>query len=240
MIKNLYKLVIIVIISSIFSSCLSVDRKIIINKDGSGEETLKITFLKEFYTAIGSMATLMDSTRRQGFLDSLYSDEIFMSKTRSQYDSIIGIKVIDLFATKNVDSSKSFTIKYQFDSIKKIGSALGSLKNDNNDNNKSNSHKDPEANVKFSKEDNNIVFSYVFEQQPPEGMPANDSTSENMKKGMSELFRGGVINFEIDFPYEIISSNATSSAGNRLIWNYPLSKVFMSGKMDLEAVMSEK
>ena len=220
-----------VLISISLYSCLSVDRKIKINRDGSGEEVLKITFLKEFYTMISSMSSLMDSARREGFLDSLYNDEIFLNKTRSSYDSIPGIKIIEMVASKKPDSSNSFTIKYEFDSIQKIGQSLGQLK-DSNDKS--------QTTVVLDKEGSNVKFLYLYEQGAPAGMPVNDSLSEEMRKGMAAMFGSGNINIQIEFPYHVISSNAVFTEGNNLSWYYPISEIFMTSSMRLEANMREE
>jgi hypothetical protein len=214
------------------NSCISIDRKIKINKDGTGEEIMKISFMKEFYTMMSSMASIMDSSRQQDFLDSLYNDEIFMNKTRSGYDSIPGLKISDIYSERNPDSSNSFVIKYSFDSINKIGSSLEkAIEEDNKDKS--------QAVVTMNKEGEEIVFSYIFEQPAGGDIPESDSTMEEMKLGMAKMFGNGYINFEIEFPYEVISSNATSSDKNILKWNYPISDIFMSSRMKLEARMKE-
>ena len=222
----------ILLLCTSMNSCISIDRNIKINKDGSGEEIMKISFMKEFYTMMSSMASIMDSSRQQQFLDSLYSDEIFMNKARSGYDSIPGLKISDIYSERNPDSSNSFVIKYSFDSISKIGSSLEKTIEEDN-------RKNSPAVVTLNKEGEEIVFSYIFEQPSGEDIPENDSTMEEMKLGMAKMFGNGYINFEIEFPYEIISSNATSSDNRTLKWNYPISDVFMSSKMKLEARMKE-
>ncbi len=226
--KKLISAIVFILLSISLYSCLSIDRDIKINRDGSGQEVLKITFLKEFYSMISSMSSLMDSSRREGFLDSLYDDKIFLDKTRSSYDTIAGIKIIELFAAKNTDSSNSFTIKYDFDSIQKIGQSLGQL-NDSNDKSRTVVRLDPDG--------SDIKFLYLYEQSASAELPANDSLSEEMRKGMAEMFGSGKINIRIEFPYEVISSNATSNEGNTLTWNYPISEIFMTSSMRLEVNM---
>ncbi|MEO8665401.1 MAG: hypothetical protein ABI462_07880 [Ignavibacteria bacterium] len=229
--KSILRVFAIMFLSISMYSCLSVDRNIKINRDGSGEEVLKITFLKEFYEMVSSVSSLMDSTRREGFLDSLYSDEIFVSKTRESYDTIPGIKLIDIFATRNPDSSNSFTIKYAFDSIQKIGESLGQLK-DSNDKS--------QTTVKLTPDGNDIKFLFLYQQDAPSDMPANDSLMDEMKKGMASMFGTGYINIKIEFPYRVISSNALSTDGNTLTWNYPMSEVFMTSSLRLEADMKDE
>lgn len=224
------KILILLFLSFILNSCLSVNRNITVNKDGSGKETMKLTFSKEFYSIMGSMASIMDSTRSQNYLDSLYSDQIFINKTKEKSDSIPGIKLVDIYSEMNPDSSNSFIIKYDFDSINSIGSSLG---------NPDENEEDSKTTVTWDKSGNQISFLYSYEQTKSEEMPDNDSLAAQMKIGMAEMFKDGAVHFEIEFPYTVISSNATSSDGNKLIWDIPLSDVFLNGKMQLEAVMSE-
>ncbi|MDZ4712775.1 MAG: hypothetical protein SGI89_10675 [bacterium] len=212
-----------------FCSCLSIDRNIKLNKDGSGEETMSITFQKTFYSMMSSMSGMMDSTRKQGFLDSLYSDQIFLSQTKDKYDSISGIKLIDIYTNKGMDSSNSIVVKYQFDSVAKIAESLNTLK----DEDKSGS----DTYVTWKNEDGKMFFNYFSEQSSPSGVDMNDSISQQMKTSMAYLFQGGSVNTVIEFPFDVISSNATSSAGNILTWSYPMTDIIMDGKMNLETVM---
>jgi hypothetical protein len=231
--KATFKVIILLLLCASLNSCLSVDRKIKLNKDGSGEETMTISFMKEFYSMMSSMASIMDSARKEAFLDSLYSDDIFMNKTKSGYDSIPGIKISDIYSKRNPDSSNSFVIKYSFDSISSLGTSLDKAINEDNDS------KISPATVTLTKEGDELVFDYIYEQPASEEMPENDSLASQMKSGMSEMFGNGFINFEIEFPYEIVSSNATSADQRTLKWYFPMSEVFLQSKMKLEARMKE-
>jgi len=228
--KNFF-LLIVLILSSLFSSCISINRNISVNKDGSGSEIMTIKFDKIFYQMMASMSSLMDSTRRQGYLDSLYSDEIFVDKTKEEYDSTSGIKLIDIYSLKDPDSSNSFVIKYDFDSLIKIGSSLNNINSSGN--------KEDISTVIYNKEGNDILFNYIYEEAKPQGAETNDSLTAEMRKGMSELFKGGNFTFEIQFPYEVISSNANSSEGNKLHWDFSISDMMSTGKMKLEAILKD-
>ena len=220
------------LLCTVLNSCLSVDRKIKLNRDGSGEETMKISFMKEFFAMVSSMSEIMDSTKKQAFIDSLYNDQIFMDKTRSEYDSIPGIKVLDIFSERNPDSSFNITVKYSFDSISRLGSAMESTLSDDKP-------KDP-AIVTLIREGDELVFSYIYENNKlTDEMEEGDSLMTEMRSGMSKLFGSGAISFEIEFPYEIISSNAVSSGGNILKWSYPMSEVFLIKDLKLEARLKE-
>ncbi|MCB0728080.1 MAG: hypothetical protein R3A12_18100 [Ignavibacteria bacterium] len=227
-----FSFLIIIAICFSLSSCIGVDRQIKLNKDGSGEETMKITFMKEFYGLMSSMSAMMDSARQESFLDSLYNDQIFIDKTKNGYDSIPGVKIIDISSQRNADSSSTFTIKYSFDNLDVLGSSLQKTLEDENDN----QDKIPTV-VTMMPEGDNIVFHYDYEKPEEEG--EIDSTEIAMKNSMMKIFENGYINFEIEFPYEVISSNSTSANGNILKWDYPMKDIFMDSKLNLEAVMKK-
>lgn len=215
------------------SSCIGVDRKIKLNKDGSGEETMKITFMKEFYALMSSMSAMMDSSRQESFLDSLYNDQIFIDKTKDGYDSIPGVKIIDIFSEKNFDSSSTFTIKYSFDNLDVLGTSLQKTLEDDKE-----KQDEIPTTVTMLPEGDNIVFSYDYDN-PENETGEVDSSEIAMKNSMVKIFENGFINFEIEFPYEVISSNATSSSGNTLNWDYKMTDIFMDSKLNLEAVMKK-
>lgn len=231
--KRSFTFLLIIIICFSLSSCIGVDRQIKLNKDGSGEETMKITFMKEFYGLMSTMSSMMDSARQVSFLDSLYNDQIFIDKTKSSYDSIPGVKIIDIFAGKNADSSSSFVIKYTFDNLDVLGSSLQKTLEDEKDKNE-----EMPTEVFMKPEGDNMVFSYVYANTDDESAEV-DSSEIAMKNSMIKMFENGFINFEIEFPYEVISSNATSANGNILKWDYPMTEIFMDSKLNLEAVMKK-
>ncbi len=231
--KNTLRIVIALFLSVMLSSCLSVSRNIKINKDGSGNETFSITFQKEFYEMMSSFSSMMDSSRKQSYLDSLYNDQIFINETRNKYDSIPGVKILDIHSEKGMDSSNKIIVSYEFDSVSKIGSALNSLDEEN---------KDSKTTVTWIKEGDDIMFDYLYKQslKGDEDLEAmNDSLTGEMMKGLAEMFRGGSIDIQIEFPFEVVSSNAASTTGNILHWNYPMSDLIMNGKMELKARIRE-
>lgn len=221
-----------------FSSCISFKRDIVLNKDGSGTEHLVITFEKLFYEMISSMTAFMDPSRKEGFLDSLYNDEIFMKENLDKYDSIPGFKLLEFSSVTNQDSSKSFTFKYEFDSVYKIGKSISAVKAQDN--------KLPDASISFDKSDlGNIKFRFEYINklyQDTNVMDTNettDSLTAEMMKGMAEMFEGGKMEIAIEFPYDIVSSNADSTSGRKLFWNSSMKNLIMNEEILLEAVMKE-
>lgn len=233
--KNVNLLNVCILLSCTFllCSCLSINRNIKINNDGSGTEVLSVTFDKMFYEMMASMTSFMDSTRRQGFLDSLYSDEIFIDRTKLKYDSMTGIQLINISSLKNSDSSNTFVIEYNYDSISKIASSLNRLNSNSNDTDSDSST----TTVTFTTQGQDVFFNYTYIQSKNDNLQSSDSLSEQMKTGMAEIFSGDNINFEIEFPYTVVSSNASSVKGNKLFWNFTISDIITNNKMNLEVRM---
>lgn len=218
----------------LFSSCLSVNRNISLNKDGSGTETMTIKFGKVFYDMMASMSSLMDSASARNLIDSLYNDEEFINNTREKYSSVPGVKLLEIYSQKNEDLSNSFIIKYEFDSVQKISSSELSKFNTPEDNSSS-------AEVVYEKDGGKISFSYIYSGKPSEiSQTPQDSLSDQIGMQVKDIFKDAEVTFEIQFPCEVIFSNADKSDGNKLTWNYSLSDAMSSGTMKLEAVMQDE
>lgn len=218
----------------LFSSCLSVNRNISLNKDGSGTETMTIKFGKVFYDMMASMSSLMDSASARNLIDSLYNDEEFINNTREKYSSVPGVKLLEIYSQKNEDLSNSFIIKYEFDSVQKISSSELSKFNSPEDNSSS-------AEVVYEKDGGKISFSYIYSGKPSEiSQTPQDSLSDQIGMQVKDIFKDAEVTFEIQFPCEVIFSNADKSDGNKLTWNYSLSDAMSSGTMKLEAIMQDE
>lgn len=230
--KTLFTLIPVILLSILLSSCISINRQIKVNKNGSGSEIMELTFQKAFYDIMSSMTSLMDSTRREGFLDSLYSDDVFQNKTVEEYDSIEGIKIINISSVLNEDSSKTFTINYEFDEIKKIGSSLSHI-NENDDK--------YQTVVNFSENDGKVYFLYEYKLKDDDNtLDENgdtDSLAQQMKLSLAKMFEGGSFDFEVELPFDVISTNADQQNGRNLKWVFPMSDVFTKDVIRLEAEM---
>ena len=232
--KYLFYFIVLPAIAFTLSSCLSLKREIKVSRDGSGNETMTIKFDKVFYDIMGSFSSIMDSVKSADFMDSLYKDEDFISKTKSRYDSTPGVRLLEIYSHKNEDLSNSFVIKYEFDSLKRLKSAvMNKFDKPENDNS--------ETEIIYDKSDGKVNFRYIYSNTKQENTGDNsDTLSTAVSKDIMELFKDGEVLFEIEFPYEIISSNAVQTEGKKLIWKYSLSETMSADKMILEAVMKDE
>ena len=60
-----------------------------------------------------------------------------------------------------------------------------------------------------------------------------------MLQGFAEMFTAGKFYFELETPFEVVSSNATTRNGNKLVWDIPISSVVSENSILLEAVFAK-
>lgn len=226
--KKFTLVAILLFLSISFSSCINIVRNIKVNKDGSGSEYVTFRFDKMFFDVMTAFATMSDSTRETEVKDSLYNDEDFISSFKIKLSGAEGINLKEIYSETNYDSSKTLFISYDFNSIELLGVALS----DDND-----EVMGGEVIAKFIDDGNNVMFSYSQKNNAPEDA---DSTYDNIMKGVAETFRGQETVYNIEFPYDVISSNATRQDGRTLTWIVDMED-FIANKRDLylEAVMKK-
>ncbi len=231
-IKHLLSLLIILALTISLTSCLSFVRDIKIYKDGSGEETLTIEFGRDFMMMLVSLVSAADSTREKSYADSLYNDELFIQDTKAKYENIPGVTLIDINSKTNKDSSKTMTVTYLFDDVSIIGSAVD-VGNEN--------LPDSKTEITYEDQEDKVYFKYVYEpKKDEETNDETDSTEADFKESMSEIFEDYTMEFNIEFEYDVISTNATSIDGRRLSWLYDLSEIYMMEEpLVLEAVLQK-
>ena len=55
--------------------------------------------------------------------------------------------------------------------------------------------------------------------------------------GMASMFANGKFRFELNSPFEVVSSNATTQDGRTLVWDMPISEIITSNKLLIEAIL---
>lgn len=212
------------------SSCLSIDRKIKINADGSGTEVQTFNIDRTFYDLIFTMVQTLDSTRAGSVKDSLYNHEEMLKPIRTNLSSKEGIELVSLTGETNKDSSVTYKFAYKFNEVAKIGYATNISAKDIS------SEKENKSEIVWQDNGNTINFSLLYKPDP-----GDDINQEENTKAFSFLFANKNVNFEIEFPYEIQSSNAINSTGNKGVWTFPVSELMLdkTKKLYIEAVLKK-
>lgn len=229
-VKLLFLSIVIFVATINLTSCLNVVRDIKINSDGSGKETLTVEFGSDFMGMLVALASIGDSTNEQGIIDSLYNDEIFIQETKEKYSNMPGVTLLDIFSTTNPDSSKTMKVIYLFDDVSVIGSSF-----------KMESKNLPESNttITYEEKGNNIYFKYFYEPEE-EVTVESDSADVSYKESLAKFFEGDKLVFNIEFDYNIVSSNASNTDGRKLTWEINLSDIYtMKEPLVLEAVLQK-
>lgn len=193
------------------SSCIDIDRKIKINADGSGSETQTFNIDRTFYDLIFSMVNSMDSVKSKGIKDSLYNHEDMLGKIRENLSKQEGIEITELTGTTNADSSTTYKFNYKFNSIDKIGYATNISPKELSGEEKNKSE------VTWKDNGDKIKFSLLYKPSTE-----NENSNDDNNKAFAFLFANKNIKFEIDFPYNIESSNGQSFNGKTGSWSFPL------------------
>lgn len=225
---KLRNLLVLMVISLAFTfvSCISVDRKLTLNADGSGEEIMKITYHKEFYTGLGTFMMMFDSTGTGNFMDSVFNMEEELNGLRSEFNTKSGIKLIDLKSEFQPDSSNVVTVNYLFDNVAVTGQTLRDINE---------TFESQDAAVTYAREGDELVYRYIIEVSPDDSTGGNDSLGAGMMKSLAEMFSAGSFRYEMLMPADVITSNATFQDGRTLVWNFPMNSLMQGGKLMLEA-----
>ena len=227
--SRFYILTLIAILSMItLSSCLNIDRKIKINSNGTGTEVQTFDIDRRFYELLITMVQSLDSTKAKSVRDSLYNHETMLIPIRENLGSKEGIQLISLTGVTNEDSSVTYRFEYNFDDVSKLGYATNISAKEMSGEQQSKSE------IIWKDNGNTVNFSLLYKPDP-----GDDMNQEDNMKAFSFLFANKNVNFEIEFPYEIESSNAINTSGTKGVWSFPVSELMLdkTKKLFLEAVL---
>lgn len=217
--KKFALLSIVLILCINLTSCINISRNIKVNKDGSGSEFVTLNFDKTFFDLMTSFATMADSSLMQEVKDSLYNDEDFISDFKQKLSNVPGLTLQEIYSITNADSSKTMFIRYDFDRIDLLGIALGTS---------SNATLSENVTVTYEDQGENVKFSYLQKDEREMGTES-DSTYSDLMTGVAELFKGKEAVFNIEFSYDVISSNAQSTDGRTLKWIFQMDEMILTG-----------
>jgi hypothetical protein len=225
----LLKFISTIFIAILFSSCISIERTIRINEDGSGKEQLTVHYTKDFFDFLTSTAMAFDSTRGKQIIDSIYNEETYTKDLKKNWKKINGINIKDIKAKMNPDSSMNLFINYTFDDIGKLSETLQSIEKE--DKTFGNSKTD----VSFKKNGKKYTFNYSFQ------LSNGEDTNRSMNNSFAAFFKDQKMTFHITFPYSITSSNAQKTNGKTLTWEFNMDKMITdTNKVIMQAEMKNK
>ncbi len=226
--KRISYSLILILLTVGLNSCIDIQRTIKINPDGTGTEKQILNVSKTFYDMMISIGSAFDSTKVDSIRDSLYNDTEFETKAADKIRQVEGLNVLELNSITQLDSSRTYTVMYSFDKVEKI--AFGSdLSKEGMENKKGTSE------LSYTQNGNIIDFRYKYTSQSDS---AETQMTEEQKKGMMYLFEGKKLVFEIEFPYEVIYSNALRADNRTLYWEFPVADMSLKdGGFELKATL---
>jgi hypothetical protein len=224
--KNILKSLPLILMIFLFSSCITIERNIKINEDGSGKETYSITYAKSYLKYIIGVYSSLDSAKDKSIIDSLYNKEKISKDINEIYKKIDGISLKEVKITTNPDSSITSKVICTFNNaeiylkgfttIENGQDALGSCKLD----------------VSYKKDGKKIYFIYKYK------IDSLDS-NRSMRNSLSAFFKDQKITFNITFPHTIKSSNANRINGKTLTWEYDM-ETFITGENPIDIKVEMK
>lgn len=223
------KIIFLISITIIFSSCISIERTIRINEDGSGKELLTVHYTKDFFDFLKSTAMAFDSVKGKDIIDSIYNEETFTKDIKKNYKNINGVSLKEIKAKMNPDSSMNLYINYTFEDIQKLAETLQSIeKEDDKALGKS------KTEISFKNIGKKYFFNYNFQR-----IESGD-TNKSMNNSFAAFFKDQKMAFHITFPFNITSTNAMKKLGKTLTWEFPMDKMMTdTTKFIMEAEMKK-
>jgi hypothetical protein len=218
--KKIYKPILFLIpFVILFSSCVDITRNIVIKKDGTGTESMKVNLSREFFKMMQGLAEL-DTTKKK----DVYDDSEIISQINDNFknsESVSGMKVNSVL---NPDSSKTLSINYNFSNISVIALDMENLSAAS------------DSLIYLKEQNGNMNFRYVLINENTDNQ-GTDSLSKSMDELTAKLFEGKKFIVNIEFPDDIISSNADSQNGRKLTWIFPMDVIKQAGsRRIMEAV----
>jgi len=208
--KKISKFILVVLpLAIVFSSCVDITRNIVINKDGSGTEQMQVNISRQFFSMMQGLAAL-DTTKKQ---KDFFDDSEIIADIRENLEESGASSRVSIESVLNSDSSKTLTIGYDFNNLAAITMALDAEAPAEN-----------RGDIYMKEQDGNMKFYYEL---PADNNGNQDTTNAEFTK---KMFEGKNFTVNIEFPYDVISSNATSSNGRKLTWVFPMNSFSTLGE----------
>jgi hypothetical protein len=197
-----------------FSGCFDVQRDIKIYPNGGGVEELRVMLDKDFFDTFETLASTDQTGRAKKKLDTLKDNLLFYSGLMADIQRTPGTSIQELLITDKEGGAKEIYIKYTFDEpqalIDIVKEATFSFSNQINI---------IWQTMKFLQDENDLKFKYVLRK-------ANRAYDDELALSIfSGLLLTKTASFNIEFPFEVTTSNASSQTGNLLRWTASMNDI---------------
>lgn len=220
--KKVYSAILIsaILMVFVFSSCISIERTIKLEDDGSGNEITTLRYGRDFFDYMKSLISSIDSSKGNNFknvFDSILNTNLQSSKMKEEYKKLEGITVNSVNSKYMPDSSLVIKIDYNFDNIIKLTKSHLIL------NEGIKSYENGKTEIVFKKDGKKIFFHYKYD------MGSVSDSTKSIRNTLAPFFKDQKMIFNITFPYSIVNSNAIKTHGKTLIWEYDMEKMLSEG-----------
>jgi hypothetical protein len=209
-------------------SCISIEKSIKLNYDGSGEEKMTVNLHKDFFidgnetelywelsktppekNAIGKNEGITDSSALNVLYNSIY------------YDTN-NIVVQKYYFVLLPDSSRDFVIEYSFKDISKLREEFfRELLNDSTD-------VEGKVDITFWNKKDTAEFYYKLYSEERTGFIPGDTSLAFAELKLNSVFKDSKVRYNIFLEgSEIIDSNAEARNGNELSWEYTMGEFLL-------------
>ncbi len=205
----------------ILSGCFDVKRDIKMYPNGTGMENVTVTLDKDFFDKMQTLASLDASGRWKKKLDTLMNNTLLENGTRADIMRTSGTSLKELTVTNKDDGGKEIAFQYFFDDpgvlVKIIKETTFSI---------SNQLPVSIASVKFLDENGNLTFKYISRK-------ADRSIGDSLAVSVFQnSFAAKYLTLNIDFPFEVTETNATTRSGNILTWETSMQTIMFDQATD--------
>ncbi len=169
---------------------------------------MTVNISRDFFSLMQGLAALDTTKKEKDFFDD---SEIIADIKKNFEDSDVGT-VPTITSVLNPDSSKTLTIGYTFNNISAIVMALDA-------------EAPPQGRGDIYLKEQDDVMKFYYELPLEDKDEAQDTTNSALAK---KMFEGRNFTISIEFPYDVMSSNATTADGRKLTWVFPISEVTTS------------
>lgn len=203
-----------IILIFLFSSCIDIENSIVLNKDGSGTESVVMQYSKSIIDIIHENIDYKRKHKEEYSSDSLTVENELINQIQEKYKDVDGLKLEEVSVNNNEDSSITVKFKDSFDNIEKKVEII-----DTKDTTENKIFGKTIYDVSFKKESGKIFFSYDTHFEYPNGK------DKFLIKFAALLFKNKKMKVKYTFPFKIINSNALTTDGNTLYWEYNMDKL---------------